>query len=54
MARNRDIVGEMRVSVPTSEQYSVFRVYLDSRHRDGAAAADARRLDPGGRPIVVT
>ena len=38
LARNDDIVGEMRVSVPTSEQYSVFRGYLDSRHRDGGMA----------------
>jgi leucyl-tRNA---protein transferase len=38
LARNEDIVGEMRVSVPTSEQYSVFRAYLDSRHRDGGMA----------------
>ncbi len=37
-ARNSDIVGEMRVSMPTSEQYSVFRAYLDSRHRDGGMA----------------
>jgi arginyl-tRNA--protein-N-Asp/Glu arginylyltransferase len=36
--RNQDIVGEMRVGVPTSEQYSVFRAYLDSRHRDGGMA----------------
>jgi arginine-tRNA-protein transferase len=32
---NTDIIGEMRVAVPTSEQYSVFRAYLDARHRDG-------------------
>jgi arginine-tRNA-protein transferase len=32
------MVGEMRVAVPTSEQYSVFRGYLDSRHRDGGMA----------------
>jgi leucyl-tRNA---protein transferase len=38
LARNGDIVGEMRVPVPTSEQYSVFRSYLDSRHRDGGMA----------------
>ncbi len=25
----------MRVAMPSSEQYSVFRAYLDSRHRDG-------------------
>jgi arginine-tRNA-protein transferase len=36
--RNADIVGEMRVAVPTSEQYSIFRAYLDSRHRDGGMA----------------
>src|SRR5262249_47873975 len=32
---NDDLSGEMRVAVPTSEQYSVFRAYLDARHRDG-------------------
>lgn len=36
--QNADIVGEMRVSQPSSEQYSVFRGYLDSRHRDGGMA----------------
>ena len=36
--RNADIVGEMRTAVPTSEQYGVFRAYLDSRHRDGGMA----------------
>src|SRR5580698_804565 len=36
--RNDDITAEMRVAVPTSEQYSVFRAYLDSRHRDGGMA----------------
>jgi arginine-tRNA-protein transferase len=36
--RNADVVGEMRVAVPTSEQYSIFRAYLDSRHRDGGMA----------------
>ena len=34
----RRLVGEMRVPVPTSEQYSVFRAYLDARHRDGGMA----------------
>jgi arginine-tRNA-protein transferase len=38
LRRNADVSGEMRVSVPTSEQYSVFRAYLDSRHRDGGMA----------------
>src|ERR1700686_1656480 len=35
---NRDVTGEMRVPVPTSEQYSIFRGYLDARHRDGGMA----------------
>jgi arginine-tRNA-protein transferase len=34
-ARNADLIGEMRGAAPTSEQYSVFRAYLDARHRDG-------------------
>jgi arginyl-tRNA--protein-N-Asp/Glu arginylyltransferase len=36
--RNSDLTGEMRVAVPTSEQYSVFRAYLDARHYDGGMA----------------
>jgi arginine-tRNA-protein transferase len=36
--RNSDLIGEMRVGVPTSEQYSVFRAYLDARHYDGGMA----------------
>jgi arginine-tRNA-protein transferase len=38
LEHNSDLVGEMRVAVPTSEQYSVFRSYLDARHRDGGMA----------------
>jgi leucyl-tRNA---protein transferase len=38
LSRNDDIVGELKVAVPTSEQYSIFRAYLDSRHRDGGMA----------------
>jgi arginine-tRNA-protein transferase len=38
LRRNTDIDSEMRIAVPTSEQYSVFRAYLDSRHRDGGMA----------------
>jgi leucyl-tRNA---protein transferase len=38
LERNRDLVGEMRVAVPTSAQYSVFRSYIDARHRDGGMA----------------
>jgi leucyl-tRNA---protein transferase len=36
--RNDDISAEMKIAVPTSEQYSIFRAYLDSRHRDGGMA----------------
>jgi len=36
--RNADMVGYMRSPAPTSEQYSVFRAYLDARHRDGGMA----------------
>ena len=36
--RNADVVGDMRAAAPTSEQYSVFRAYLDTRHRDGGMA----------------
>ena len=36
--RNRDIAADMRGPTPTSEQYSVFRAYLDTRHRDGGMA----------------
>jgi leucyl-tRNA---protein transferase len=38
LSRNSDIVSDMKVAVPTSEQYSIFRAYLDSRHRDGGMA----------------
>jgi len=36
--RNTDMIGDMRTPAPTSEQYSVFRSYLDARHRDGGMA----------------
>ena len=36
--RNADLVGEMRNAIPSSEQYSVFRAYLDARHHDGGMA----------------
>jgi len=36
--RNADLSGEMRHAAPSSEQYSIFRAYLDSRHRDGGMA----------------
>ena len=36
--RNADVKSEMKIAVPTSEQYAIFRGYLDSRHRDGGMA----------------
>jgi arginyl-tRNA--protein-N-Asp/Glu arginylyltransferase len=36
--RNDDLIGDLRAAAPTSEQYSVFRSYLDLRHRDGGMA----------------
>src|SRR4029078_8605830 len=38
LARHADVTGEQRSAVPTSEQYSVFRAYLDERHRHGGMA----------------
>lgn len=36
--RNRDLVGQAIEARPTSEQYSLFRYYLDARHADGGMA----------------
>jgi leucyl-tRNA---protein transferase len=36
--RNSDMTADMRTAMPTSEQYSIFRAYLDSRHHDGGMA----------------
>ena len=38
MARNRDLVATRVAAVPTSEQYSLFRGYIDARHGDGGMA----------------
>jgi arginine-tRNA-protein transferase len=35
---NRDLVGQRRQATPTSEQYSLFRAYIDARHADGGMA----------------
>lgn len=35
---NEDLIGDIRAAVPTAEQYSLFRAYLDSRHSDGGMA----------------
>ena len=35
LARNRDIVGRMDGAMPSSEQYALFRRYLDDRHARG-------------------
>jgi arginyl-tRNA--protein-N-Asp/Glu arginylyltransferase len=32
---NDDLIGSMGANRPTSEQYSLFRAYLESRHSDG-------------------
>ena len=44
LQRNADIVGFSAPKIPTSEQYSLFRGYLDRRHRDGGMA-DMNMLD---------
>ncbi len=36
--RNTDIVASRVAAVPTSEQYSLFRSYIDQRHGDGGMA----------------
>jgi leucyl-tRNA---protein transferase len=35
---NEDLVGEIRPATPTSEQYSLFRAYIDARHGEGGMA----------------
>jgi arginine-tRNA-protein transferase len=37
-AENSDLIGVEIAPTPTSEQYSLFRAYLDSRHSDGGMA----------------
>ena len=41
---NADLVGEMKANAPNSEQYSLFRHYLDARHAEGGMA-DMTALD---------
>ena len=36
--RNDDLIGAVHDAEPSSEQYSLFRTYLDARHRDGGMA----------------
>jgi len=36
--RNDDLIGEVVPNCPTSEQFSLFRRYLDDRHLDGGMA----------------
>jgi len=38
LSRNRDIAASVVRVEPTSEQYSLFRAYLDARHSDGGMA----------------
>ncbi len=35
---NTDLIGHANPATPTSEQYSLFRAYLDTRHADGGMA----------------
>lgn len=35
---NADLVSELRPASPTSEQYALFRAYIDARHGDGGMA----------------
>ncbi|MGO9391990.1 arginyltransferase [Rhodoblastus sp.] len=44
LARNTDVVGALGPSRADSEQFSLFRAYLDSRHSDGGMA-DMAMLD---------
>jgi len=37
-ANNADVVSALTSNTPTSEQYSLFRAYLDARHGDGGMA----------------
>lgn len=41
---NDDLVGDMKPNAPSSEQYSLFRHYLDARHAEGGMA-DMTALD---------
>ena len=38
MEANEDLIGHAQQPEPTSEQYSLFRAYLDQRHSDGGMA----------------
>ena len=38
LKRNRDIIGAETAASPSSEQYSLFRGYLDARHAEGGMA----------------
>jgi arginyl-tRNA--protein-N-Asp/Glu arginylyltransferase len=37
--QNSDLVGDMRAAVPSSDQYALFRRYLDARHAEGGMAS---------------
>jgi arginine-tRNA-protein transferase len=38
LKRNTDLIGSPSTASPSSEQYSLFRAYLDARHSDGGMA----------------
>ncbi len=46
LSRNSDLVGELGLARADSEQFGLFRTYLDSRHSDGGMA-DMAMLDYG-------
>jgi arginine-tRNA-protein transferase len=38
LRRNRDVVGSETTASPSSDQYALFRAYLDARHAEGGMA----------------
>lgn len=40
--RNNDLIGTMFDAQPSTEQYSLFRTYLDARHRRGGMSSTLR------------
>jgi arginine-tRNA-protein transferase len=38
LRRNRDVIGSETTASPSSDQYSLFRSYLDARHAEGGMA----------------
>ena len=52
---NQDLVPRRLQATPTSEQYSLFRAYIDARHANGRV--DASELEAAlevGGPVIET